>query len=53
MGSIKYKKEFFYIFFNDPSNRDLDNIKNESIFMEEQFWLDIYRKNLEIESYFS
>jgi hypothetical protein len=49
LNSIKYKKIFFSIYFADPNNKYLDNIKNESNLAEEQFWLDIYRKNAEIE----
>ncbi|MHB1347226.1 MAG: hypothetical protein ACYCXK_07025 [Candidatus Humimicrobiaceae bacterium] len=52
LDSIKYKREFYDLYSNDPENKRLDNIKNESILVEEQFWLDIYRKNSEIESHF-
>jgi len=48
LNSIKYKRIFFNIYSAD-NNKNLDNIKNESNLAEEQFWLDIYRKNSEIE----
>jgi hypothetical protein len=51
LNSIKYKREFFYLYSNDSENRNLDKIKSESSLVEEQFWLDIYRKNIEIEGY--
>jgi hypothetical protein len=49
LNSVKYKRIFFNIYSADPNNKNLDDIKNESNFAEEQFWLDIYRKNSEIE----
>ncbi len=48
LNSIKYKRIFFNIYSTDPNNKNLENIKNESNLAEEQFWLDIYRKNSEI-----
>ena len=49
LNSIKYKRIFFNLYCTNPNNKELDNIKNESKLNEEQFWLEIYRKNLEIE----
>jgi len=49
LNSIKYKRIFFNLYSTDPNNKNLDNIKNEANLVEEQFWLDIYRKNSEIE----
>lgn len=49
LNSIKYKRIFFNLYSTDPNNKNLDNIKNEANLVEEQFWLEIYRKNSEIE----
>ncbi len=51
LNSIKYKRIFFNLYSTDPKNKNLDNIKNESSLAEQQFWLDIYRKNTELEGH--
>jgi len=53
LNSLKYKREFYDLYSNDTENKNLDKIKNESILVEEQFWLDVYRKNTEFEGQLS
>jgi hypothetical protein len=49
LNSIKFKRIFFNLYSADPDNKDLDNIKDESDSLEEQFWVGVYKENSEIE----
>jgi len=48
LNSVKYKSIYFNLYSAEHDNKSLGNIRNEAILLEEQFWLDIYRRNSKI-----